>query len=98
MGGAVSRKVAGSTAFGHRDAAYLLNIAGGWIEASDDAANIAWTRAFWSAIRPATDGAYVNFLAGDDGPLLREAYEPEALARLEAIRAVWDPDGVFSTL
>jgi FAD/FMN-containing dehydrogenase len=98
MGGAVSRKVAGSTAFGHRDAAYLLNIAGGWAEASDDAANIAWTRAFWSAIRPATDGAYVNFLGGDDGPLLREAYEPEALARLEAIRAAWDPDGVFSTL
>ena len=98
MGGAVSREVAGPTAFGHRDAAYLLNIAGGWAEASDDAANIAWTRAFWSAIRPATDGAYVNFLGGDDARLLREAYEPEVLARLEAIRAVWDPDGVFSTL
>ena len=79
MGGAVSRKVAGPTAFGHRDAAYLLNIAGGWAEASDDAANIAWTRAFWSAIRPSTDGAYVNFLGGDDARLLREAYEPEAL-------------------
>jgi FAD/FMN-containing dehydrogenase len=97
MGGAVSRNLAGSTAFGHRDAAYLLNIAGGWAEASDDAVNIAWTREFWSAIRPATDGAYVNFLGGDDAKLLREAYEPEALARLEAIRAVWDPDGVFST-
>jgi len=98
MGGAVSRKVAGSTAFGHRDAAYLLNIAGGWAEASDDAANIAWTRGFWSAIRTATDGAYVNFLGGDDPRLLREAYEPEALARLEATRALWDPEGVFSTL
>jgi FAD/FMN-containing dehydrogenase len=89
--------VAGSTAFGHRDAAYLLNIAGGWAEASDDASNIAWTRDFWSAIRPATDGAYVNFVGGDDASLLREAFEPEALARLEALKAVWDPDGVFST-
>jgi FAD/FMN-containing dehydrogenase len=97
MGGAVSREVAGSTAFGHRDAAHLLNIAGGWAEASDDAANVAWTRAFWSAIRPATDGAYVNFLGGDDARQLRDAYEPEALARLEVIRALWDPDGVFST-
>jgi FAD/FMN-containing dehydrogenase len=97
MGGAVSREVAGSTAFGHRDAAYLLNIAGGWAESSDDAANIAWTREFWSAIRPATDGAYVNFLGGDDSKELREAYEPEALARLEALREVWDPNGVFST-
>ena len=98
MGGAVSRSLAGSTAFGHRDAAYLLNIAGGWADSSDDAANIAWTREFWSAIRPATEGAYVNFLGGDDARLLREAYEPEALARLGAIRAVWDPDGVFNTL
>ena len=98
MGGAVSREVAGPTAFGHRDAAYLLNIAGGWTEASDDAANIAWTRDFWSAIRPATEGAYVNFLAGDDARQLRDAYEPEALTRLQAIRAVWDPDGVFNTL
>lgn len=98
MGGAVSREVAGPTAFSHRDAAYLLNIASGWADASDDAENIAWTRDFWSAIRPATEGAYVNFLGGDDARLLREAYEPEALARLEAIRAAWDPDGVFSTL
>jgi hypothetical protein len=98
MGGAVSREVAGATAFGHRDAPYLLNIAGGWAEPSDDVANIAWTRDFWSAIRPATDGAYLNFLGGDDARLLREAYEPEALARLEAIRAAWDPHGVFSTL
>jgi hypothetical protein len=95
MGGAVARVAPDATAFGHRDARYVLNIVAGWSDMQDDPANVRWARDFWNAIRPDTDGAYVNFLDVDDDRRLGEAYDSAALARLRAVKAAWDPDNVF---
>jgi hypothetical protein len=95
MGGAVARVAPGATAFGHRDARFVLNIVAGWTDPKDDPANVRWARDFWNAILPETDGAYVNFLASDDDRRLGEAYDPAILLRLRAVKTTWDPDNVF---
>jgi hypothetical protein len=40
--------------------------------------------------------SYPNFILGADPERLRAAYGPAAFARLQAIRAEWDPDAVLS--
>jgi hypothetical protein len=95
MGGAVARVPPGETAFGHRDARYVLNIVAGWTDGLDDAINVRWTRDFWNAIQPSTVGAYVNFLTDDDRPRLGDAYEPAILSRLRAVKSTYDPDNAF---
>lgn len=95
MGGAVARVAPGATAFGHRQARYVLNIVAGWTDRQDDVANVRWARDFWTAIAPDTDGAYVNFLGADDDGRLGAAYDAATISRLRAVKAAWDPDNVF---
>jgi len=40
--------------------------------------------------------AYPNFIADADPERLQAAYSPAVWARLRAVRAAWDPDGVFA--
>ncbi|HVA87539.1 MAG TPA: FAD-binding oxidoreductase [Candidatus Saccharimonadales bacterium] len=95
LGGAVSRVAPDATAFAHRSAPFVLNIVGTWAEQADDDTNVLWTRTFWSAIEPATEGAYLNFL-GDEGPeRIRAAYEPAAYERLVAVKNRYDPTNAF---
>jgi hypothetical protein len=70
LGGAMSRVAAGATAFGNRQAGFLMNYIGLWLDPAQDEAHIAWVRAASDAIAPYGTGArYVNFLAdeGDAG-------------------------------
>jgi hypothetical protein len=95
MGGAVARVATGGTAFGHRDARSVLNIGAGWTDRKDDQIHVGWARDLWNAIRPETDGAYVNSLASDDDRRLGEAYDPATLSRLRAIKASRHPIAVM---
>jgi len=97
MGGAVTRVAADATAFGHRDAAYVLEILAKWDDPAIDASpHIAWADAFFEAMRPfSTGGAYVNFL-GNEGPeRIRAAYTADGFARLHDVKRRYDPDNVF---
>jgi FAD/FMN-containing dehydrogenase len=97
MGGAVQRGAPDATAFGHRDAAYVLEILAKWATPDEDAsAHIAWADAFFEAMRPfSADGSYVNFL-GDEGPeRVREAYSVAGFARLTEVKRRYDPLNVF---
>jgi FAD/FMN-containing dehydrogenase len=95
LGGAI-RNVAGhATAFPHRDARWLINIAGQWHDpgATDD--EIAWVRDTFAALEPhLTGGAYSNFMEDDDAEAASVAYG-STLARLQQIKAIYDPDNVF---
>ena len=94
MGGAVQHVARGATAFGHRDAALVLEILAKWSDPEDAAPHVAWANAFWSALQPfSTGGVYVNFL-GDDGRV-RDAYAPEVYARLAALKRQYDPGNLF---
>jgi FAD/FMN-containing dehydrogenase len=61
------------------------------------AADRAWVRDLWQALRPyATDeGAYLNFESDTDEPRVRASYGEQKYRRLAALKARWDPDNVF---
>jgi hypothetical protein len=97
MGGAVRRFADNTTAFGHRDAALVLEILAKWENAAEDAtAHIAWADAFFEAMRPfSTGGSYINFLGDEGDERIRGAFSPGGYARLAAIKHTYDPTNFF---
>jgi FAD/FMN-containing dehydrogenase len=98
MGGAIAEVGEEDTAFATRTATYMVSIDGMWSDEADDAANIAWTRATWDAIREfGTGEVYLNFTGrADEAP---DAGVDSALgrnhARLAEVKAKYDPDNFF---
>ena len=95
LGGAIRNVPADATAFPHREARWLINIAGQWHEpgATDD--EIEWVRSTFSALEPhLSGGAYSNFMEDDDAEAATVAYG-STLERLQRIKATYDPDNVF---
>ncbi len=92
-GGALSRPPTVPNAVGGRDAAYSL------LAISDPVAeNRARRDELLEAMRPwATGMTYPNFAGVEDGSLdaVRRAYGPEDFARLQEIKAVYDPENRF---
>ncbi len=98
IGGALNRLAEGHSAVGNRDARYVLNIAGSWELASNDAENIAWARAAWADMKLfSTGGTYINFLTEDEGHERTEAALRKGLRRLAEVKAKWDPENMFHT-
>ncbi|GLI37404.1 FAD-binding oxidoreductase [Geobacter hydrogenophilus] len=98
IGGALNRLDAEHSPMGNRDARYVLNVAGSWERAEDDAANIEWAREAWNQMKQfSTGGTYINFLTQDEGPERTEAALGKALQRLARVKAKWDPENVFRT-
>ena len=96
LGGAMSRVPAGATAFGNRDAGFLMNFIGLWLDPADDEPKSAWVRAASNAMEPYSTGArYVNFLADEGEAAVRSAYEPETFTRLRNLKARYDPTNFF---
>ena len=97
MGGAVRRVPAEATAFGHRDAAFVLEILAKWDDPAADASkHIAWADAFFEAMRPfSTGGSYVNFLGDEGDARIRAAFSPTGYARLATIKRTYDPTNFF---
>ena len=96
-GGAAGRASGGQTAFGRRDAQFVLNLPACWTDAAQDAEHIAWVRQTHAAISGlAGTGAYLNFLGGDEGEdRVRAAYGAATYARLAALKRQYDPDNSF---
>jgi hypothetical protein len=61
------------------------------------AADRAWARDLWQALRPYAPGddVYVNFEADLDHQRVRASYGEEKYRRLAALKAEWDPENVF---
>jgi hypothetical protein len=98
MGGAIAKVGPEETAFATRSAPYMVSIDGMWSDAADDAANVAWVRSTWEAVKEfGTGEVYLNFTgradeapsAGVDTALGRN------LSRLAEIKAKYDPDNFF---
>jgi len=98
VAGALNRLAEEHSPVGNRDARYVLNLAGSWEGAGEDAANIKWAREAWNDMRGfSTGGTYVNFLTEDEGPERIAAALGKGLKRLGEIKAEWDPHNVFRT-
>ena len=96
-GGAMSRVGAGDTAFGDRSSEWMLSIDSTWHDPAADAANIAYTRDFWNASLPHSNGqTYFNFpgLLEEGDAAVRASYGANH-DRLARIKAAYDPDNVF---
>jgi FAD/FMN-containing dehydrogenase len=96
-GGAMSRVGAEDTAFGDRSSEWMLSIDSTWYDPAADAANIAYTRAFWDAALPYSNGmTYFNFpgLLEDGESTVRATYGANH-ERLARIKAAYDPDNRF---
>ncbi len=93
--GACHRVAAGETAFAYRDASFATALGASWHDPAGDAANIAWTRAYYDALRPhSEDGGYVNFMASDDAAKVHANYR-QNYDRLSAIKRRYDPTNLF---
>ncbi len=96
LGGAMSRVPATATAFGGRQAAFLMNFVGQWLDPAEDEAGSAWVRAASEAMAPYSTGQrYVNFLADEGETGVRSAYRQDTLARLRSLKARYDPSNFF---
>ena len=97
VGGAISRVGAQETAFGDRSSQWMLSIDSTWQDPADDADNIEYTRSFWDAMQPHSDGkTYFNFpgLLEEGEAAVRASYGANH-ARLARVKAAYDPENVF---
>ena len=95
-GGALARVPDQATAFGNRDAAWNIHYLSMWSDPADTDANIAYTKRLSGAMKPwTTGGSYLNFLGDEGASRIAASFGPEKFARLQRIKAQWDPDNVF---
>jgi FAD/FMN-containing dehydrogenase len=95
LGGQAGRVAPDATAYGNRDANFVMNVHGRWETAAEDQAGIAWAREFYQACIPyATGGAYVNFLTAEEGARVQTAFGPN-YSRLARIKKEYDPTNLF---
>jgi FAD/FMN-containing dehydrogenase len=95
MGGAVGRVPDDATAFGGRSARFQTLLIGIHPDDEPREPTVNWSRSFWSALEPHAHGAYVNLSDDQDERMLRTTYGAGKYARLQRIKAEYDPDNVF---
>jgi hypothetical protein len=86
LGGASADVPAGATAFAGRSANFSLVAFGGSRERLNRA---------WDLLHPHFSGTYLSFETDTRPGRLKEAWPPETLGRLRALKRRYDPDNVF---
>ena len=97
IGGAVKRPGPEESAFFGRQADFLLNPEGNWVDPADDETNIRWVRELIDDMREfSNNSAYLNFAGFQEegDKLMRSAYQTQ-YQRLSEIKAKYDPENVF---
>lgn len=95
LGGQVARVPAGATAFGNREANFVMNVHGRWNSPAEDKTGIAWAREVYRRTLPfATGGAYSNFLTAEETDRVKSAFGGN-YARLAKVKTTYDPGNFF---
>ncbi len=95
LGGAINRIPVGDTAYGNRDAKFLINVHGRWQNQTNDDKCVNWARNLYKDLTPyATGSVYVNFLTGEETDRIKAAYGPN-YDRLVSIKKKYDPNNFF---
>lgn len=96
-GGAISRVGDDETAFGGRNAPFLVNTESNWADSEDDERNIEWTREVWASMQPYSTGAmYFNFPGGlEEGQEIIRSTFGSKYKRLAKLKAKYDPSNIF---
>ena len=96
LGGAIARVAADATAYAHRSAPIMVNVAAFYTTPEDHVKQQGWVDGYAAALKQEEAGAYVNFVA-DEGPeRVRAAYPGATWERLRKIKKQYDPTNVFS--
>jgi FAD/FMN-containing dehydrogenase len=95
LGGAAARVPVDATAYAHRAAKVMVNVAAFYEGEDDKARREAWVAEFCSALNQGDAAAYVNFLVDEGEARVRAAYPGRTWDRLAAIKATYDPDNLF---
>jgi hypothetical protein len=96
-GGALSRVAETETAYGGRNAPYLVTAEVSWTDAGQTDEAIGWGREMWAAMeKHSTGGLYLNFpgLGEEKDALVRAGYGVN-YDRLAELKAKYDPDNLF---
>jgi FAD/FMN-containing dehydrogenase len=97
-GGAINRVPADATAFAHRDGLFVMQYSASWgtgAATSVVTANRQWLEGAWKSMRNFVSGqAYQNYIDPELSGWAK-AYYGSNLARLEQVKASYDPDDVF---
>lgn len=95
LGGAIARVPDDATAYAHRSAPLMVNVAA-FVTGGDRAERLAWIERMLALLDQGVPGAYVNFV-GDEGPdRVRDAYPGATWDRLRQVKAAYDPANVFA--
>jgi FAD/FMN-containing dehydrogenase len=96
FGGAAARVPDGGTAYGERQAPYILNILGMSPVSEGFEQHVDWATRLYGDIEPSlTGGAYINFLSAEGEQRVQAAYGPERFARLQSLKDELDPTNMF---
>jgi FAD/FMN-containing dehydrogenase len=96
LGGAMARVPVEATAFAHRKARIMANLAAFYTGPEDRPVREAWLADFAAALsQEGTSGAYVNFLGDESIERVRQAYPGSTWERLAAIKRRYDPTNLF---
>lgn len=95
-GGAPSRVPEEATAFGMRTAPWNVHYICSWMDPADNAKNIARVKEIASVLKPwATGRVYLNYIGDEGQSRIESSFGPRKLARLQQLKAKWDPDNLF---
>jgi len=93
LGGAMARIGPDATAFGSRDAPYLLGVEANWVDPADDDTNRQWTQGACARMsRFSTQTSYLNF---EPDPMVISQPHSPGQDRLAALKRRYDPDNLF---
>lgn len=97
LGGAMNRVPADATAFGLRDAPFMLEITSSWTNPQESDRHIAWTRRFCADMEPyATGKLYVNMPGfGEEEARFAPAAYGANHERLVTLKNKYDPKNLF---
>jgi FAD/FMN-containing dehydrogenase len=92
LGGAISRVPADATAYAHRNARIMVNLAAFYNQPDERAEREAWINEFAESLDQGYSGAYVNFMTNEGA---RSAYPDGTWEQLAAIKSRYDPTNLF---
>ena len=95
LGGAMARVPDDATAFAHRSARIMVNVAALYERPEEADVHRAWVDGLADAISQGNDAAYANFV-GDEGPeRVRASYPGATWDRLVRVKTAYDPTNLF---
>lgn len=96
LGGAIGDVAPEATAYAHRSAPIMVNIAAFYTTSADQAAQTRWVDEFAAAMQQQVSGAYVNFIGLEPPERIHAAYPTATWERLRRIKQQVDPRNLFS--